>query len=71
MLGQAIVRVLEELAKDGKIAEKVYGKQKVYVADQVSYRNKHKQIFAIRSSGPYDPVSGPTHLYFVSSRERL
>ncbi|XP_071811558.1 homologous-pairing protein 2 homolog isoform X1 [Apostichopus japonicus] len=32
-----VVRVLEELAKDGKIIEKVYGKQKVYVADQSNF----------------------------------
>ena len=30
-----MVRSLEELAQGGKIKEKVYGKQKVYVADQV------------------------------------
>ena len=29
------MRGLEELAQEGKIKEKVYGKQKVYVADQV------------------------------------
>ncbi|XP_072179104.1 homologous-pairing protein 2 homolog [Diadema setosum] len=33
----SIVRCLEELAKDGKITEKVYGKQKVYVADQSQF----------------------------------
>lgn len=31
----AIVNVLEELAEDKKIVEKVYGKQKVYMALQV------------------------------------
>ncbi|XP_066302482.1 homologous-pairing protein 2 homolog [Branchiostoma lanceolatum] len=30
----AVTRVLEELAQKGKIKEKVYGKQKVYCADQ-------------------------------------
>ncbi|XP_072038492.1 homologous-pairing protein 2 homolog [Amphiura filiformis] len=33
----AVVRVLEELGKEGKITEKVYGKQKVYVADQSQF----------------------------------
>lgn len=32
---QCITRVLEQLASSGKIKEKVYGKQKVYVVDQV------------------------------------
>nr|XP_054767017.1 homologous-pairing protein 2 homolog [Lytechinus pictus] len=36
---QLIVRCLEDLAKDGKITEKVYGKQKVYVADQSQFPN--------------------------------
>ena len=33
---QAVVKALEELTRDKKIKEKIYGKQKVYVADQVS-----------------------------------
>ncbi|XP_070566002.1 homologous-pairing protein 2 homolog [Ptychodera flava] len=32
-----VVRVLEDLAKDGKIKEKVYGKQKVYAPDQSQF----------------------------------
>ena len=32
---QAVVRALEDLAENGKIKEKIYGKQKVYFADQV------------------------------------
>ena len=35
MLLQLVVKTLETLAAQGKIKEKVYGKQKVYVADQV------------------------------------
>lgn len=34
---QCITRVLEQLASSGKIREKVYGKQKVYVVDQVNF----------------------------------
>ncbi|XP_022079972.1 homologous-pairing protein 2 homolog [Acanthaster planci] len=33
----AVVRALEDLAQNGKIKEKVYGKQKVYVADQSQF----------------------------------
>ncbi|XP_006814071.1 homologous-pairing protein 2 homolog [Saccoglossus kowalevskii] len=33
----AVVRSLEDLANNGKIREKVYGKQKVYVADQSQF----------------------------------
>lgn len=35
-LPQAVVKALEQLAQQGHIREKVYGKQKVYFADQVS-----------------------------------
>lgn len=35
-LPQAVVKALEQLAQQGRIREKVYGKQKVYFADQVS-----------------------------------
>ena len=34
-LCQAVVKALEQLAQQGKIKEKVYGKQKIYFADQV------------------------------------
>ncbi|XP_077979206.1 homologous-pairing protein 2 homolog [Glandiceps talaboti] len=33
----SVVRVLEDLAKEGKIREKVYGKQKVYAPDQSQF----------------------------------
>jgi hypothetical protein len=36
-LFQAIVKALDELTRANKIKEKVYGKQKVYVADQVIF----------------------------------
>lgn len=32
---QAVVKALEQLAQQGKIKEKMYGKQKIYFADQV------------------------------------
>ena len=32
---QAVIKALETLAEEGKVKEKTYGKQKVYVADQV------------------------------------
>lgn len=32
---QCVQRTLEQLVADGKLVEKVYGKQKVYVIDQV------------------------------------
>ena len=32
---QAVIKSLETLAEEGKVKEKAYGKQKVYVADQV------------------------------------
>lgn len=38
-----VVRVLEDLAKEGKIVEKVYGKQKVYVADQSQFPDVSEQ----------------------------
>ena len=41
---QAIVKALEELTRDQKIKEKVYGKQKVYVADQVSFSKSYNFI---------------------------
>ena len=34
---QAIVKACESLAASGQIKEKVYGKQKVYVADQSQF----------------------------------
>lgn len=34
-LCQAVVKALEQLAQQGKIKEKMYGKQKIYFADQV------------------------------------
>ncbi len=37
---QAVVKALENLAEEGKIREKTYGKQKVYVADQVDLRSE-------------------------------
>jgi 26S proteasome regulatory subunit (ATPase 3-interacting protein) len=30
-----VVKALEQLAQQGKIKEKMYGKQKIYFADQV------------------------------------
>lgn len=33
---QAVVKALEQLAQQGRIREKTYGKQKIYFADQVS-----------------------------------
>lgn len=33
---QAVVKALEQLTQQGKIKEKVHGKQKVYFPDQVS-----------------------------------
>lgn len=33
---QAVVKAMELLALEGKIKEKIYGKQKIYFADQVS-----------------------------------
>lgn len=35
MTDQAVVKAMELLALEGKIKEKVYGKQKIYFADQV------------------------------------
>lgn len=32
---QAVVKALEQLAQQGRIKEKMYGKQKIYFADQV------------------------------------
>lgn len=32
---QCVQRTLDQLVADGKLVEKVYGKQKVYVIDQV------------------------------------
>lgn len=32
---QAVVKAMDQLAQEGKIKEKVYGKQKIYFADQV------------------------------------
>lgn len=39
---QAIVKACESLSQSGQIKEKVYGKQKVYVADQVKMKPKEK-----------------------------
>lgn len=36
---QAVVKAMELLALEGKIKEKIYGKQKIYFADQVCLRN--------------------------------
>ncbi|XP_067825395.1 homologous-pairing protein 2 homolog isoform X2 [Heptranchias perlo] len=36
-LTKAAVKALEQLAQDGKIKEKVYGKQKIYFADQSQF----------------------------------
>lgn len=36
VIHQAVVKAMELLALEGKIKEKVYGKQKIYFADQVS-----------------------------------
>lgn len=36
-LTQAVVKAMEQLAQGGKIREKVYGKQKIYFADQVCF----------------------------------
>lgn len=33
---QAVVKAMEQLALEGKVREKTYGKQKIYFADQVS-----------------------------------
>lgn len=56
-LPQAVVKALEQLAQQGHIREKVYGKQKVYFADQVS-------------SGPLpalpQPQLGPAELLLLS-----
>ena len=38
-LCQAVVKALEQLAQQGKIKEKMYGKQKIYFADQVREKN--------------------------------
>ena len=40
---QAVVKALESLAAKGSVREKTYGKQKVYVADQVNYEIAHNQ----------------------------
>lgn len=37
VLFQAIVKACESLTESGKIKEKTYGKQKVYVADQSQF----------------------------------
>lgn len=37
-LRQAVVKALDQLAQQGKIKEKTYGKQKIYFADQVRTR---------------------------------
>lgn len=34
---QAVVKAMELLALEGKIKEKIYGKQKIYFADQVQF----------------------------------
>lgn len=34
---QAVVKAMELLALEGKIREKIYGKQKIYFADQVQF----------------------------------
>ena len=43
---QAVIKAMEQLALEGKIKEKIYGKQKIYFADQVSPPkfNKVKRI---------------------------
>ncbi|XP_051988099.1 homologous-pairing protein 2 homolog [Xyrauchen texanus] len=35
----AVVKAMEQLAQEGKIREKVYGKQKIYFADQSQFAN--------------------------------
>ncbi len=47
---QAVVKALEGLAEQGKIREKTYGKQKVYVADQVSINTRF--VGALVTVGP-------------------
>lgn len=43
LIFQAVVKAMELLAMEGKIKEKIYGKQKIYFADQVCLflRNVH------------------------------
>ncbi|XP_027898614.1 homologous-pairing protein 2 homolog isoform X2 [Xiphophorus couchianus] len=39
LLHQAVVKAMELLAQEGKIKEKMYGKQKIYFADQSQFRD--------------------------------
>lgn len=55
---QAVVKAMELLALEGKIKEKIYGKQKIYFADQVCvfYKNimLHETSLALKVSGKSD-----------------
>lgn len=44
---QAVVKALEQLAQQGKIKEKMYGKQKIYYADQVRKACAHYYLYQI------------------------
>ena len=44
-IGKAgVTKALECLASDGKIKEKVYGKQRVYVIDQTQFQEVNERI---------------------------
>lgn len=48
---QAVVKALEQLAQQGKIKEKMYGKQKIYFADQVRTTRTDDRL-RVRASSP-------------------
>jgi len=47
---QAVVKAMDQLAHEGKIKEKVYGKQKIYFADQVGVIPFYKRTSVCESA---------------------
>uniref|UniRef100_A0A8C3V1Q9 Homologous-pairing protein 2 winged helix domain-containing protein n=1 Tax=Catharus ustulatus TaxID=91951 RepID=A0A8C3V1Q9_CATUS len=62
----AVVKALEQLAQQGRIREKVYGKQKIYFADQLLCLNPGPvwvqdpalPLQALLARGSWQPCSG-------------
>ena len=63
-----MVKALESLAEKGKVREKTYGKQKVYVADQV--RLKPCSVDSLREQ-PHGIVSNVTFYLRRSQSQSL
>ena len=49
VIHQAVVKAMELLALEGKIKEKVYGKQKIYFADQVSLFSGNTVLWTVNT----------------------